>query len=181
MCRPKANGMEANSRKATEANASGPSRLTERPVARRRTVAQRRASRSLAASMASSTTTAPLLFARHDRNKAKGRRRSSAKVGPGRGSSAPAYASRRQSTACDGHYPMFVMSIDALLSLTEILPHQKMLCMGLLQEVTPVMDGRIIFVSHVSLSPSISNAPAVSLTMRGASAGVGWVCASGPA
>lgn len=45
-------------------------------------------------------------------------------------------------------YPMYVISVEALLKLETMDPHQVMLERGLLVEWTPAMSGRIIFVSH---------------------------------
>ena len=43
---------------------------------------------------------------------------------------------------------MFVLSVPAVLRLTELSPHQELLRTGQLTRVTPMHIGKIIFVSH---------------------------------
>ena len=52
------------------------------------------------------------------------------------------------STSIQEYYPMWVMSIDELLSMDKMRPHQALLRDGRLRKATPDLAGRIIFVSH---------------------------------
>jgi len=54
----------------------------------------------------------------------------------------------RHSSANKPAYPMHVLSVQALLKLPRLLPHQTLKNQGLLQEWAQDMRGRVIFVSH---------------------------------
>ena len=52
------------------------------------------------------------------------------------------------STSIQEYYPMWVMSIDELLSMDKMRPHQALLRDGRLRKATADLAGRVIFVSH---------------------------------
>ena len=64
------------------------------------------------------------------------------------GSAVASQTIRRHSTISDERYPMYVLSVPTILRLAELQPHQDMLKMGLLQQVTKEHIGKVIFVSH---------------------------------
>ena len=55
-------------------------------------------------------------------------------------------------------YPMYVISVAAMLDLDHMEPHQDMLGKGLVRARVPSMRGRTIFVSHEYSSASSRSA-----------------------
>ena len=56
--------------------------------------------------------------------------------------------SRKSMHSMDCPYPMYVISIEKLLQMEGLEPHQNMLANGLVVKWDPSMNGRIIFISH---------------------------------
>ena len=83
------------------------------------------------------------------RSEPRGNRVTPAPPTEGVGANASAQAGAVDETMMKTRYPMFVMGLKTLMGLEELLPHQQMLELGLLEPYhSSKMAGRIIFVSH---------------------------------